>query len=183
MSYAMKKTDFIRDCFYAVLSDGKPHRYGEILEYALQRSKGTQFEGELDNHNIVHAFNLIIGPGCEYQRVRHGVYQKCAPEVEQHTVPIQSGAIQNDLSLYPILDSACALIDRMHNAFSLLCEAHPEARDLMRPSYDMAAKHLDQSIDGISAWIAQMEDMANGMDASEGEETEDAEDEAPVMRM
>ena len=84
------------------------------------------------------------------------------------------------------MDSACELIGRMHDVFSLLCEANPEARELMQPNYDMAAKHIDQSIDGISSWIAHMEDIANGMDTAEGEEAEDseeAEDEAPLMQM
>ena len=95
----MRKTDFFRDCFRTVLSDGQPHRYGEILEYTLQQSNGTRFEGELDNHNIVHAFNLIIGPDSEYQRVRHSVYQKCTPETELR--PFPSKMVQ------PQMTSAC----------------------------------------------------------------------------
>ncbi len=190
MSYTMKKTDFIRECFYAVLSDGKPHRFGEILVYTQEQSKGTPFEGEIDN-SIGQAFNMIIGyPDSEYERVRHGVYQKRSPNMEKICTPsveIPHTTSHDDSTLYSILDSACTLIDRMHEVFALQCEKMPEEKELFKPDYEKAAKSLDESIGSIGSWIAHMEDIQNGMEGAKAERTtEDMEEpgeEVPVMQM
>ncbi len=176
----LNKTEFVRNCFSAVLSDGQPHHASEIQQYVYQQAKGTPYEGQIEHGNIIQAFYRIIGSGSEYQRIRRGVYQKCAPTAEASTIPSRKDG------LYSILDSACELIDQMHSTFSALCEKMPEAKELIEPDYKMAAKCLDQSILGISAWIAHMEDIADGIESVEGEETEIAMGdaiEAPTMQM
>lgn len=171
MSEAKRRTGFVRDCFRAVLNDGEPHRYREILEYARQQAQGTEFEGEIEPNNIVLAFNALIGNAdSEYERVRHGIYQKRTPE----SVMQSTSVIEGD-TLYDILDAACDLHTKMKSAFARLSEKLPEAIDLIQPDSQFALEHLDQSIDGISGWIAHMEDIADGEELTESE--------APTMQM
>ncbi len=159
MNYTTNQSDFVRNCFQAVLSDGKPHRYREILEYTRQQALGTEFEGKIEANNMVQSFGLLLGrPESEYERVRHGIYQKCAPEAV-----VQSTAISEMDGIYGVLDAACALQEQMKAAFDQICEKLPIAQDVLRQDYQFAFERLDQSIDGISGWLARMEDIADGM--------------------
>lgn len=171
MSEAKRRNDFVCDCFRTMLNDGEPHRYREILEYARQQAQGTEFEGEIEPNNIVLAFNALIGsPDSEYERVRHGIYQKRTPESV-----MQSTAISEGDALYDILDTACDLYAKMKSTFVRLSEKLPEATELIQPDYQFALERLDQSIDGISGWIAHMEDIADGEEITESD--------APTMQM
>ncbi len=171
MSEAKRKADFVRDCFCAVLNDGQPHRYREILEYTRQQAHGTEFEGTIEPNNILFAFDSLIGsPDSEYERVRHGVYQKRTPESV-----MQSKAVGEGDDLHDILDAACDLQEKMESTFARLCKKLPEAVELIQPDYAFAMERLDQSIDGISGWLAHMEDIADGEELTENE--------APAMRM
>ncbi len=134
----LNKTEFVRNCFSAVLSDGQPHHASEIQKYVYQQSKGTPYEGQIEHCNIIQAFYRTVGPGSGYQRIRRGVYQKCGPTVKTITAPSRK-----DGSLDSILDSACELFEQMHSTFYALCEKIPEAKELIEQDYTMAAKHLD----------------------------------------
>lgn len=73
MNDKIKKSEFICDCFKAVLSDGKPHRYREILNYTRQQAKETKFDEEIEQNNMVQYINTLIGKSdSKYERVRHG---------------------------------------------------------------------------------------------------------------
>ena len=109
-----KKADFISDCVKALLSDGEPHRYREILNYTRLKAKGTRFDGEIEQNNMVQYINALIGKSdSRYERVRHGIYQMKTSQ------RIAESALDNQFDkLYSMLDCACDLKEQMKKAYT-----------------------------------------------------------------
>lgn len=174
MNDKMKKSDFICDCFKAVLSDGEPHRYREILNYTRQQAKGTRFDGEIEQNDMVQYFNALIGkPDSKYERVRHGIYQKKTPQrIAESAMDTQSDR------LYSMLDCACNLKEQMKTAYTVCCQTFPEMRADLSGEFKHTLDSLDESINGLSAWIAKMDDW----ECESNDETADESD-GPTMQM
>ena len=47
------KNEFVLNCFRELLDDGEPHRYREIIDYVREQAKGTQYEGTIEQNNLV----------------------------------------------------------------------------------------------------------------------------------
>lgn len=173
MSYAQTKADFVRDCFRDILSDGEPHRYREILDYIREQAEGTEFEGTFEQNNMVVDIRPLIGnTDSEYARIKHGIYQLKPPE---EIIDTASDGQKGDF--YSLLDHFCELQNELQDTIAEYGKAFPDAPKFIATDYQYAEKCLDESINGISAWIAHIEDYAD-----ESVESED-EDECQTMQM
>ena len=71
------KSEFVLNCFRELLDDGEPHRYREIIDYVREQAKGTQYEGTIEQNNLVLPISKKLeDPAFPYARVSHGIYQK-----------------------------------------------------------------------------------------------------------
>lgn len=172
MNDNIKKADFICDCVKAVLSDGEPHRYREILNYTRLKAKGTKFDGEIEQNNMVQYINALIGKSdSRYERVRHGIYQMKTSQ------RIAESALDNQFDkLYSMLDCACDLKEKMKKAYTECCNTFPEMRADLSGEFKHTLDSLNESINGLSAWIAKMDDL-------ELDDSDEIEDEVPEMYM
>lgn len=172
MNDNIKKADFICDCVKAVLSDGEPHRYREILNYTRQQAKGTRFDGEIEQNNMVQYINALIGKSdSRYERVRHGIYQMKTSQ------RIAESALDNQFDkLYSMLDCACDLKEQMKKAYTECCNTFPEMRADLSGEFKYTLDSLNESINGLSAWIAKMDDL-------ELEGNDETEDESETLRV
>lgn len=174
MDNNISKAEFLRNCFKKMLGDGKPHRYRELLEFARQQAQGTKFDGEIPPNLFIQYVNTVIKKAdSDYERVRFGIYQKKSP---QRKLEIRS---DNELDrLYSMLDCSCALKDQMEKAYTDCCIVFPENREELAGTFKHTFESLDEAINGLSAWVAYMEDLSDMI----YEETDD-EFEAPAMQM
>lgn len=71
------KNEFVLNCFRELLDDGEPHRYREIIDYVREQAKGTQYEGTIEQNNLVLPISKKLeDPAFPYARVSHGIYQR-----------------------------------------------------------------------------------------------------------
>ena len=82
------KNEFVLNCFRELLDDGEPHRYREIIDYVREQAKGTQYEGTIEQNNLVLPISKKLeDPAFPYARVSHGIYQKTEQSpVQQESV-------------------------------------------------------------------------------------------------
>lgn len=165
------KADFVRNCFKEVLSDGNPHRYSEIVEYASKKARGTEFYGSINRTAVVLDIKPLINKAdSEYLRVRHGYYQMKTPEVMLALETEKQGN-----NLYSALDNATALGEQLKKIRTECCLAFPEIADKINSSFKLSSECLDRCIDGLSYWMADIEDFSD-------DESQD-EDESLTMTM
>ncbi len=165
------KAAFVRNCFKELLSDGKPHRYSEIVDYASKRAKGTEYYGGINRTAVVLDIKPLLNKvDSEYIRVRHGYYQMRTPE---SILSIETESQGNNL--YSALDNATTLRNQLSNIRTECCAAFPEISDKINSAFRIADTCLDKCIDGISFWMADIEDLSD--DESE------TEDQSPTMTM
>lgn len=174
MDNDISKAEFLRNCFKKMLDDGKPHRYRELLGFARQQIQGTRFDEKIQPNLFIQYVNSVIKkPDSDYERVQFGIYQKKSP---QRKLEIKS---DNELDrLYSMLDCSCALKEQMEKAYADQCAVFPENRDELAGAFKHTFESLDESINGLSVWLAYMEDLSDMI----CEETDD-ETEAPTMQM
>ena len=109
----------------------------------------------------------------EFARQQFGIYQKKSP---QKQLEIKA---DNELDrLYSMLDCSCALKEQMEKAYTDCCVVYPENREELAGAFKHTFESLDESINGLSAWVAYVEDLSDMI----YEETDD-ETEAPAMQM
>ncbi len=165
------KAGFVRNCFRELLSDGKPHRYSEIVEYTTKKARGTEFFGGINKTAVVLDIKPLINkPDADYLRVRHGYYQMKTPEVMLTIATEKQGN-----NLYSALDNATALREQLANIRIECCDAFPEISDKINSAYKIADACLDKCIDGLSFWMADIEDISS--------EEFETEDQSPTMTM
>lgn len=155
MNSSNSKTEFIQKCFRDLLDDGQPHRYREILDYTRQQAVGTEFEGTIEQNNVVIAFGQHLNdPDSPYGRVRHGVYQKIP-----HSV-LQDQQLNKQLTaLHRFLDQAVALQEQMGEAYAGCKDNWPDSSERFSAFWKSADKAVDETIDCLAAWIAETEDF------------------------
>ena len=54
------KNEFVLNCFRELLDDGEPHRYREIIDYVREQAKGTQYEGTIEQNNLVLDILFVV---------------------------------------------------------------------------------------------------------------------------
>lgn len=149
--------NFVREQFKNFLEDKQPHRYRDILEYVRGKAEGTEHEGLVEQNNMVMALKkLVDDPTSGYVRVRHGVYQKCAPQMAVEWKPADALSM-----LYGLLDEACVLQVRLNDIYIQQKNEQPKAAQVNAPIYSATAERLDTMIDCLTAWIADTEDMSD----------------------
>lgn len=144
------------------------------MNYTRLKAKRTKFDGEIEQNNMVQYINALIGKSdSRYERVRHGIYQIKSPQ------RIAESALDNQFDkLYSMLDCACDLKEQMKKAYTECCNTFPEMRADLSGEFKHTLDRLDESINGLSAWIAKMDDL----ELECYDETED-ESEIPTMQM
>ena len=174
MDNNISKAEFLRNCFKEMLDDGKPHRYRELLEFARQQIQGTRFEEKIQPNLFIQYVNSVIKkPDSDYERAQFGIYQKKSP---QRKLEIKS---DNELDrLYSMLDCSCALKEQMEKAYTDCCVVFPENREELAGAFKHTFESLDESINGLSAWVAYMEDLSDMIYEEADDETE-----VPAMQM
>lgn len=139
MNDNIKKADFICDCVKAVLSDGEPHRYREILNYTRLKAKGTRFDGEIEQNNMVQYINaLIVKSDSRYERVRHGIYQMKTSQ------RIAESALDNQFDkLYSMLFKLAVEIAIMQNLIAATQDIDPVSLERLRGECVKEVKRLN----------------------------------------
>lgn len=164
MNKYLSKSDFIEQCFRKRLEDGEPHSHRDILDYIREQAVGTSFEGTIEQNNAVLSFKRCIElPDSPYGRVRHGVYQKITSSVlRERQLSKQLGELHN------LMDRALSIQKEMAELHTKCCEDWPEVGENFDLIWKSADQNLDTTIDCMTAWIAEMEDL----DLEPQEETE-----------
>ena len=148
------KNKFILSCFQKLLDDGEPHQYREILNYVREQAKGTQFEGTIEQNNLVLPIrNKLEDPAFPYERVSYGFYQK----VELRTAAQEEVALHAD-SVYDLLDNAFSLQRQMETVHKTQQEQFSSSK-ILENSFQVVSGHLETLLDSMSMWIADMEDL------------------------
>lgn len=155
MDEHLSKSDFIERCFRERLDDGQPHSYRDILDYIRGQAVGTVYEGTIEQNNAVLSFKKCIElPDSPYGRVRHGVYQKAAPSV------LRDRKLCKHLEkLHALLDRSLTLQKEMEALHANCCAEWPDAEEAFNAVWNSTNKNLDASIDCLTAWIADVEDL------------------------
>lgn len=170
MERTMSKADFIRKCFRELLFDGEPHRYMDIVAYTREQAKGTEFDGAIEQNNLSQAFKKELEvTDSPYTRLRFGLYQMQYPAM----TALAEDTSQAE-SIYDILDMAIALQAKMEQ---LQTEQKYKAEDSEVAAIvagKVTMEHMDQTIDYLSAWVAEIEDAM--------EESHDCEAESPSFQ-
>lgn len=151
----LSKSDFVVQCFQKRLDDGQPHSYRDILDYIREQAVGTVYEGTIEQNNAVLSFKKCMEqPDSPYGRVRHGVYQKASPSA------LQDRKICDQLvKLRSLLDRSLALQKEMKELHANCCAEWPDAEEAFNAEWNSTNKNLDASIDCLTAWIADVEDL------------------------
>lgn len=166
MSDYNRKNEFVLDCFRQLLDDGKPHRYREIIDYVREQAKGTQYEGTIEQNNLVLPISKKLeDPTFPYARVSHGFYQK----IELRTAAQEAAAL-HEASVYDLLDNVFDVQRQMEAVHKTQQEQFPTS-EILEKSYQVVSGHLETLLDSMSMWIADMEDLTQ--EPSQEPENED----------
>ena len=161
---------FVRKCFMDLLADGNPHAYYEIADYVQKRSQAENRPWRTGTNNISNALKgLVEDEGNPYARIRHGWYQMLRePVLDQCT---------------DILDKAMELQERMTAASQNLPEGlSEEQREAFGNLKKLSDEAIDKTVSLISFWMADLEDVEDGMTADEASH-EKEEDQEPALQM
>ena len=148
------KSEFVLNCFRELLDDGEPHRYREIIDYVREQAKGTQYEGTIEQNNLVLPISKKLeDPAFPYARVSHGIYHK----TEQSPVQQESVGCHTP-SAYDLLDILFVVQRQMEVIHKTQQEEFPSSKTLEQ-SFQVVSGHLETLLDSMSMWIADMEDL------------------------
>ena len=75
------KKEFQIEAAKALLADGQPHSYAEIVQHIRSQAEGTVLEGRIDYGNVWYSLrSMMEEPGSHYQKAGWGAYQKDPPQ-------------------------------------------------------------------------------------------------------
>ena len=148
------KNEFVLNCFRELLDDGEPHRYREIIDYVREQATGTQYEGTIEQNNLVLPISKKLeDPAFPYARVSHGIYQK----TEQSPVQQESVGCHTP-SAYDLLDILFGVQNQIEAIHKTQQEEFPSNKTLEN-SFQVVSGHLETLLDSMSMWIADTEDL------------------------
>lgn len=157
---AHEKSVFLRETAKALLDDGQPHSYGEIVKFIRGQAEGTNWEGQVEVNNVWHVLDdLVSSPDSPYGKARRGVYQKNALD----TLP--PATRPQEVSLYDILDQAVDLLEKLeqfHNA----AQNNPDPAlnvEMLNTIYASTFWQFDRGVDWLTYWLAEIEDQKEDM--------------------
>ena len=145
------KNEFVLNCFRELLDDGEPHRYREIIDYVREQAKGTQYEGTIEQNNLVLPISKKLeDPAFPYARVSHGIYQK----TEQSPVQQESVGCHTP-SAYDLLDILFVVPVSYTHLFNQeqLVEIYRCCSDTLDAGFDLTAEQ-EKCIRGVQEQIA-----------------------------
>ncbi len=138
----------------AMLADGKPHRYGEIVEYVRQQAVGSELEGHIEINNVWSVLQRMIkAPESPFKKVDRGIYQQFPPlSLEDKQITDLHGFLDQVIELQAKME---AFHEVQKNSLYTADEQDRIARICTQ-----VTKELDMAIDGLSCWIAEMDDIS-----------------------
>lgn len=156
------ESEFVRECFRDLLADGQPHSLKNIAAHVTDQSQGTAFAGEYSSPKV---WQIIIPltkkADSEYANIRHGIYQKINPELKIFEAAVFDwGNVLNK-----VIELQGLLAEGFDND-AAIPGLTPEAIHNQIQISKSASASIDTIIDGIAAWIAQMDDQHHDLSVS-----------------
>lgn len=150
------KSVFLRETAKALLEDGQPHSYGEIVKFIRGQAEGTNWEGQIEVNNVWHVLDdLVRSPDSPYGKARRGVYQKNTLGILPPSAPPQA------VSLYDILDQAVDLLEKLEQ-FHNTAQNNPDSAlnsEMLNTIYASTFREFDHGVDWLTYWLAEIEDQ------------------------
>ena len=108
------KKEFQIEAAKALLADGQPHSYAEIVQHIRSQAEGTVLEGRIDYGNVWYSLrSMMEEPGSHYQKAGWGAYQKDPPQ--RITAEPSQDAKGGQSEIYQIMDQAVELLERFES--------------------------------------------------------------------
>lgn len=108
------KKEFQIEAAKALLADGQPHSYAEIVQHIRSQAEGTVLEGRIDYGNVWYSLrSMMEEPGSHYQKAGWGAYQKDPPQ--RITAEPSQDAKDGQSEIYQIMDQAVELLERFES--------------------------------------------------------------------
>ena len=108
------KKEFQIGAAKALLADGQPHSYAEIVQHIRSQAEGTVLEGRIDYGNVWYSLrSMMEEPGSHYQKAGWGAYQKDPPQ--RITAEPSQDAKDGQSEIYQIMDQAAELLERIES--------------------------------------------------------------------
>ena len=177
------------ECFQELLADGKAHRLSEIAAYAAEKAQEKGIEGSFHSKNVWMAiYKKVRAADAEYGHPAFGFYQLRSAMGDQADAPPRASRQKNgeqaaDSAIspaaakasgwYEALDMACDLEKMLQSGFSQdepLADMTATDWQVYLASGNGAKASIDQAVNHLSCWLAQMEDHYAGI---EQDRTED----------
>ncbi len=147
-------SEFARERFKELMEDGQPHSFREITDYVLRQAVERDFCGEFYPSKIWMAITqLTKKEDSLYTRISYGMYQKGGQALRV--------IMSSKYDLERVLDKAVELEELLHTGFSQegpLPDMTPEETNNYKAISQSTAAGINEVIEGIAAWLAQMED-------------------------
>lgn len=177
------------ECFQELLADGKPHRLNEIAAYAAEKAHEKGIEGSFHSKNVWMAIHKKVRAAeAEYGHPAFGFYQLRSAMGDQADAPPRARNQKQAISAavspaeakaagwYEALDIACDLEKLLQTGFGQE-EPLPQMTavdwQVYLASGNAAKENIDQVVNHLSYWLAQMEDHYAGVDQGQDEEYEE----------
>ena len=108
------KKEFQIEAAKALLADGQPHSYAEIVQHIRSQAEGTVLEGRIDYGNVWYSLrSMMEEPGSHYQKAGWGAYQKDPPQ--RITAEPAQDVKDGQSEIYQIMDQAVELLERFES--------------------------------------------------------------------
>ena len=132
------KKEFQIEAAKALLADGRPHSYAEIVQHIRSQAEGTVLEGRIDYGNVWYSLrSMMEEPGSHYQKAGWGAYQKDPPQ--RITAEPAQDAKDGQSEIYQIMD--------------------PSGQETFTAIRQQIMQNLDGTVTGLSCWAAELEDL------------------------
>lgn len=152
--FSVSTSEFARERFKELMADGQPHSFKDIVDYVVRQAGERGFQGEYYPSKIWMAITQLTKKAdSEYVRIQHGVYQKGGQAM---TVSESTSS-----SWERVLDKAVELQELLRAGFSQeapMPDMTPEETHNYEAISNSTAAGIDEVVEGIAAWLAQMED-------------------------
>lgn len=154
------KKEFQIEAAKALLADGQPHSYAEIVQHIRSQAEGTVLEGRIDYGNVWYSLrSMMEEPGSHYQKAGWGAYQKDPPQ--RITAEPAQDVKDGQSEIYQIMDQAVELLERFESYSSrvqgeLNLTSGQETFSAIR---QQIMQNLDGTVTGLSCWAAELEDL------------------------
>ena len=149
------KKEFQIEAAKALLADGQPHSYAEIVQHIRSQAEGTVLEGRIDYGNVWYSLrSMMEEPGSHYQKAGWGAYQKDPPQ--RITADPSQDAKDGQSEIYQIMDQAVELLERFESYSSrvqgeLNLTSGQETFTAIR---QQIMQNLDGTVTGLSCWLS-----------------------------